>query len=507
MSTLFDDKILGTQQEPDIQGNPLFPVFLKLNDLHTLIIGAGYVGLEKLSAILTNSTNAKITIVAENISKDVSDLAGRFPKVTVVQKEFTESDLIGANLVVVATGNESLNNYIRELAHQRNLLINVADKPSLCDFYLGSVVQKGDLKIAISTNGKSPTVAKRLKEVLNESIPAELDTALQQMSQLRKTLSGDFASKVKKLNEITSILLEPKADIAVRKNFNWLIWCSIIASIGITISAFYFRNPDFQSFAQAISPTFYYFLAASFIFAMIDGAIGMSYGVTSTTFSLTMGIPPATASMGVHLSEIMSNGIAGWMHYRMGNVNWRLFKLLLIPGIIGAVLGAYILSSLEHYSVYTKPVVSLYTLILGCVILSKAFKGKHKRTDKKIKHISLLGFGGGFIDAVGGGGWGSIVLSSLIAGGRSARFSLGTVKLSRFFIAMMSSLTFITMLNHGGQWEAVFGMIIGSALASPIAAKVSNQISTKAIMISVAVIVILISLYSIWKFFKATHLL
>ncbi len=213
-----------------------------------------------------------------------------------------------------------------------------------------------------------------------------------------------------------------------------------------------------------------------------------------------MGIPPASASMGVHLSEILSNGIAGWMHYRMGNINWKLFKLLLIPGIIGAVLGAYILSSLEHYSAYTKPFVSLYTLILGIVIFRKAIRIGKKHASAKIKKIPLLGFGGGFIDAVGGGGWGSIVLSTLIAGGRHPRFSLGTVKLSRFFIALMSSLTFITMLS-GAKWEAVAGLIIGSALASPIAAKISNKLSAKTLMVAVSVIVIFVSLRSILKFF------
>jgi uncharacterized membrane protein YfcA len=214
-----------------------------------------------------------------------------------------------------------------------------------------------------------------------------------------------------------------------------------------------------------------------------------------------MGVPPASASMGVHLSEILSNGIAGWMHYRFGNVNWKLFRLLLVPGIVGAVTGAYLLSSLEHYSNYTKPVVSLYTLILGFVILSKAYKANAKTTGpkKKIKKVSLLGLFGGFIDAVGGGGWGSIVLSSLIAGGRNARFSLGTVKITRFFIALMSSLTFITMLN-GAHWEAVGGLVIGSALASPIAAKVSNKISAKTIMVSVGILVILVSLRSIINF-------
>ena len=250
---------------------------------------------------------------------------------------------------------------------------------------------------------------------------------------------------------------------------------------------------------ENISPMFYYFLGAGFVFALIDGAIGMSYGVTSTTFSLSMGIPPASASMGVHLSEIMSNGIAGWMHYRMGNVNWKLFKLLLIPGIIGAVTGAYLLSSLEHYAQYTKPAVSVYTLILGTVIFKKGLDLKKKRTTAKIKRIPLLGLGGGFIDAVGGGGWGSIVLSTLIAGGRHPRFSLGTVKLSRFFIALMGSLTFITMLNSS-HWDAVAGLVIGSALASPVAARISNKISAKAIMMSVAVIVILISIRSIFNF-------
>lgn len=370
----------------------------------------------------------------------------------------------------------------------------MADKPELCDFYLGSIVQKGDLKIAISTNGKSPTIAKRLKEVLNEGLPAELDNTLQQMSHLRNSLNGDFAYKVKKLNEVTSILVEPKT--LGRKNFIWLIWSTLILSIVITVTALWFKEPSFKTYLLDINPIFYYFLGAGFVFALIDGAIGMSYGVTSTTFSLSMGIPPASASMGVHLSEIMSNGIAGWMHYRMGNINWKLFKLLLIPGIIGAVTGAYLLSSLEHYSQYTKPFVSLYTLILGFVILSKAFKTGVKRTTEKIKRIPLLGLGGGFIDAVGGGGWGSIVLSTLIAGGRHPRFSLGTVKLSRFFIALMSSLTFITMLSSN-HWEAVAGLVIGSAIASPIAAKISNRISAKAIMIAVAVIVILISIRSI----------
>ncbi|MGF7073129.1 TSUP family transporter [Mucilaginibacter sp. 3215] len=497
MTLLPGDRSLTNIQDMKQEGNQLFPVFLKLNDLHTVLIGGGNVGLEKLTAVLNNSNRARVTVISREFLPEVHTLASQYSGIRIVQKSFTDDDLNNADIVIAATNDSELNSYVRNAAHDRKLLINVADKPALCDFYLGSIVQKGDLKLAISTNGKSPTVAKRLKEVLNESLPAELDITLQQMSELRNTLEGDFADKVKKLNSVTSVLVESKA--ASRKNFIWLIWSTIIVSLAIGITALYLKEPNFKNFVTGIDPIFYYFLGAGFVFAMIDGAIGMSYGVTSTTFSLSMGIPPASASMGVHLSEILSCGIAGWMHYRMGNINWKLFKLLVIPGIIGAVTGAYLLSSLEHYSMYTKPVVSVYTLILGIVIFRKAFNTQKKKSADKVKRISMLGLGGGFIDAVGGGGWGSIVLSTLIAGGRSPRFSLGTVKLSRFFVAMMGSITFIAMVSSD-HWQAVAGLILGSALASPIAAKISNKISAKTIMVAVSVIVILISIRSIIMF-------
>lgn len=515
-----------------MEGNQLFPVFLKLNQLHTVIIGAGPVGLEKLLAVLNQSEQAQITVIAEQISAAVQELADRLPQVVLHHKSYEAADLLKADLVIAATNNNLLNEQIKQDAHALKLLVNIADKPELCDFYLGSIVKKGDLKIAISTNGKSPTIAKRLKELFNESLPDELDITLQQMSTFRNTLEGDFTEKVKKLNEVSAVLAATKGAAAHVKTieidqsieinkpvdineplavpekaaqkasfpkFRWLIWLTIVLSIAILIAVFWQREPEFQTFIAEINPMFYWFLAGGFIFAMIDGAIGMSYGVTSTAFSLSMGIPPASASMGVHLSEILSNGIAGWMHYRMGNINWKLFKLLIIPGILGALTGAYLISSLEHYSAYTKPLVSLYTLILGGVILSKAFNVKRGGRSAKIKKIGLLGLFGGFIDAVGGGGWGSIVLSSLIAGGRNARFSLGTVKLTRFFIAMTSSVLFMSILKSA-HWEAIAGLVIGSALASPIAARVSNRISVKSIMVAVGIIVIGVSLRSIILF-------
>lgn len=477
-------------------GNQLFPVFLKLNELNVLLVGAGNIGLEKLNALLSNSPQTHVTIVADNFLPEVVDLAAQYPQIKTHYRRFEPSDLDGQDLVVIATGDNVFNTEIRNLARRRHLLINVADKPELCDFYLGSIVKKGDLKIGISTNGKSPTIAKRLKEVFQNNLPDDLDLTLQQMNQLRNTLNGDFAHKVNELNKATALLVSPATEQDSSRRMRWILWGTGFAGLVLILALFWFNDADFRNYLQGIHPTFYYFLFAGFIFAMIDGAIGMSYGVTSTTFALSMGIPPASASTAVHVSEILSNGIAGWMHYKMKNVNMRLFWLLLVPGVVGAVLGAILLSNLEEYSQYTKPVVSLYTLTLGVVILSKAFKVNGKRIGAKIRNIRFLGFGGGFIDAVGGGGWGSIVLSSLIAGGRNARYSLGTVKLSRFFIALMSSITFITLLNDV-YWESVLGLVIGSATASPIAARLSNKISVKAIMVAVGIIVILASFKTI----------
>ncbi len=495
-----------TDKDNKENGNELFPIFLKLQNFQTLLVGGGNVGLEKLGAILNNSPQAKVNIVADRFLDEVKELATNFSGINLFERKFEDKDLNGAELVILATDNQELHKYIRTLAKEKGILVNVADTPELCDFYLSSVVKKGNLKIAISTNGKSPTVAKRIKEVLNENIPEEIDETLEKMSQLRSTLSGTFTDKVKAMNQATAGLVqkeEEKSSLSPGK-VSLTLWTLVVAFAMLTFYVIWKEEPEFRAYVEGINPKFYWFLAAGFVFAMIDGAIGMSYGVTSTTFSLSMGIPPASASTAVHISEILSNGIAGWMHFKMGNVNKKLFKVLIIPGVVGAVGGAVLLSSLEEYNHYTKPLISLYTLILGIVVLRKALSLNKKRTAKKdkIKKIAPLGFFGGFIDAVGGGGWGSIVLSSLIAGGRNARYSLGTVKMTRFFIALMSSLTFLTMLD-GLRWYAVAGLVIGSAIASPIAAKVSNKISAKTIMVAVGIIVILASLNTISKFLMA----
>ncbi len=187
--------------------NELYPIFLKVHQFDTLIVGGGEVGLEKLTFLLRSSPNARVTLVAKEIQSAIKILAKNHPNVTLIERPFFDEDLTEMQIVIIATENNALNRQIRDEAKARGLLVNVADTPDLCDFYLGSIVTKGDLKVAISTNGKSPTIAKRLKEVLNDVLPNEIDSLLQHMRAIRDQLKGSFGSKVQKLNHITEDLV------------------------------------------------------------------------------------------------------------------------------------------------------------------------------------------------------------------------------------------------------------------------------------------------------------
>jgi siroheme synthase-like protein len=186
--------------------NNLFPVFLKLENMSVLIVGGGNIGLEKLQAILSNSPQTKIRLVAKRIKDEIKAIAATHPNIKLTERIFMPHDIEGVQFVIVAIDDYEESRQIALFAKKRGKLVNVADKPGLCDFYLGSIVQKRNLKIAISTNGKSPTVAKRLKELFNELLPEELDEVLDDLHHIRTKLKGDFASKVTRLNEITKEL-------------------------------------------------------------------------------------------------------------------------------------------------------------------------------------------------------------------------------------------------------------------------------------------------------------
>ncbi|MFK7900244.1 MAG: bifunctional precorrin-2 dehydrogenase/sirohydrochlorin ferrochelatase [Cyclobacteriaceae bacterium] len=191
------------------KGNQLFPVFFKLDQLQTLIVGGGEVGWEKLGMMFRHADNANITLVAPEIKDEIKELAKQYPNnITLIQKKFHRRYLKKKDLVIAATAIKELNQDVRRLAKKREIIVNVADTPASCDFYLSSVVKKGDLKIAISSNGKSPTLTKRIREMLEDVLPDEVDQLLEKLKGVRDQLKGDFEYKVKKLDEITSVFQE-----------------------------------------------------------------------------------------------------------------------------------------------------------------------------------------------------------------------------------------------------------------------------------------------------------
>lgn len=478
--------------------NQLFPVFLKLENFRVLIVGGGKVALEKVSAILGNSPKTEITLVATHVSDDIKRLAQENANLKIHQRSFEETDLENIDFVISAVNNKETSLQIKQLARQKGLLTNVADTPEQCDFYLGSIVQKGQVKIAISTNGKSPTLAKRLRETLDESLPNEINEAIDNLVEIRKYLEGDFTHKVNQLNQITSVLLkegmkqQPK--ISKRRIWIYSIAMPVLILVGYLLGVF--LPPEtfgglVGSLVQSIDSNILFFILAGFTAQMIDGALGMAYGVTATSFLLSLGVPPAASSASVHASEVFTSGVSGLMHLKFGNVNTKLFRNLLIPGVLGAILGAYILCSFEEYNYIIKPLVSIYTIILGLIIIFKALKKDKVR--EKIKRIFPLAVVGGFLDAIGGGGWGPIVSSTLIAGGRNAKYTIGSVNLTEFFVSLASSITFFTLIGLS-QWYIIAGLIIGGVIAAPIAAYLTNKIPTKTIMILVGIVVIIASL-------------
>lgn len=187
--------------------NHLYPIFLKVHELNVLLVGGGFVATEKLEFLLKSSPKAQVTIVSKMFRPEFLELAEGKETVTLIEDAYHEKYLGGKHLVIAATDNKTVNRQIRDESKERFLLVNVADTPELCDFYLGGIVTKGNLKIAISTNGKSPTTAKRLRQLLEEVLPEEIDDLLENLNAYRATLKGDFEYKVKAMNEITEELV------------------------------------------------------------------------------------------------------------------------------------------------------------------------------------------------------------------------------------------------------------------------------------------------------------
>lgn len=478
-----------------IHKNPLYPIFLKLENMHLLLVGAGNIGMEKLQSLLLNSPATRITIVSITVSEQVATFVSGYENIEIHEKAFEESDLDGKDIVISATGDRELSVLIRELCKERRILINVADTPDLCDFYLGSIVQKGNLKIAISTNGKSPTAAKRIKEMLNQTLPSEIDDTLENLHSIRKQLNGDFSEKVKKMNEITKVMVEkgrPQRDDKWRKLATRSLLVFGVMLLGHFIFS-YIPLDDLASgsvsFYNELDPSIHWMILAGFLAQMVDGALGMGYGVTSATILLSIGVNPAAISGSIHTAEMFASGASGYSHYKFGNVNKKLFKALLVPGVLGAIAGAVFLVKLgTTHADYLRPIMAVYTMFLGIRIFINAFR--KARPQQKFRHYGWLAGAGGFLDSFGGGGWGPIVTTTLITKGRTPKYVIGSVSLTEFFVTLASAFTFFTFLGVS-HWQTIVALILGGFIAAPFAAKLAGRLPKKTSFILLGVLVMI----------------
>lgn len=502
--------------------NSLYPIFLKLETLSLLIIGGGKIALEKLESVLGNSPETSIKLVAREISPEVRALQNQFTNIKLYERAYTEDDFNGIDVAIIAVNDIKLASQIRENAQQKNVLVNVADKPELCDFYLGSIVKKGSLKIAISTNGKSPTIAKRLKETFAETIPDEMNLVLDNMQSIRNQLKGDFNHKVTELNKITTQylsggkLVPEQSDLEIEKLISITkmvqrkanIYLAIIGVmlllgiLGLVVYQFDLSD-DIQTFLSKDGHIFYWMLFAGFMAEMVAGSMGMGYGVICTTILLLLNVPPPVVSASIHSAESFTTAAGGFSHYKLGNVNKKMVVVLFPLAIIGSIIGALTLSHYgEHYAHIVKPIIACYTLYLGLNILRNAFKDKNKSRvkTKRRTNLRVLGFVGGFIDSFAGGGWGPLVTGTLIKEGRIPRYVVGSSTIAKFLLTLTSAITFIFTIGIH-HWNIVLGLLLGGVFTAPFSAMLTSKLPTKKMFVVVGIVVILMSLITIFKTF------
>ena len=413
------------------------PVYLKPDKLDILVINTRHNNHLSLSNLINNIPEASFTVTG------AADVNVHFAsdRVRVLEENYTPERLESANLIIVNSDDASFIEQVRTDALMRGKFIKVLEHPELSNIHLNGVMNAGH----------------------SRSVTAE-EVNKQQALRWRKVA-------------------------------NWSLFALGFMLLGHALFSylpFVYLWDNVSSWSANLDERFLWMLAAGFLAQLVDGALGMGYGAISTTVLLSTGLNPAAISGSIHTAEMFSSGASGYSHYRFGNVNKKLFKILLIPGVLGAIAGALLLSYLGDKDVsWVRPALAIYTMILGTRIIIQAFI--KNRTPKKIRRAGWLAGAGGFLDSFGGGGWGPLVTSTLISKGRSPRIVIGTVSLTEFFVTFCSALTFFIMLGVT-HIQVIAGLIIGGLLAAPIAARLVGKLPAKTMMISVGILIILSSL-------------
>lgn len=386
-----------------------------------LLVGEENSAYEQLEHLLKQNLPTQIVLVGKDLDQEIKSLAASSQKVKVLDRNFIASDLEQTGFVICSSNDASVNRAVVQSAHLRGIIVHVATDPDLSDIKTGPVLRNEKFH------------ERRWKKAATWIL---------------------FAFLFMILGHVT-LSYVPAGEL-------WL---------------------EMKSTFSELDASFKWMVLTGFCAQLIDGLLGMGYGLTCTTVLLSLGIGLPAISGSIHTAEMFSSGLSGYSHYKFGNINKKLFYALLIPGILGAIAGAALLSIYGNkYADYIRPLLATYTLLLGLRILLKAFR--KKREKKKTRHVSILAGAGGFLDSFGGGGWGPLVTSTLISGGRTPKYVIGSVSATEFFVTLVSALTFFTLIGLS-HWQVIIGLIAGGVIAAPLAAKLSGKLPLKYMLIGV----------------------
>ena len=416
------------------------PVLLEQDRLSLLIAGGGETALKQLQSLRKPGSLKSVTVVGPSLDSGIKKFSAAFPNFTLLEQEFDNSDLDEKNLVIAATDDVLLNARIMREASLRNILVHSVSQPAESDFF----ILNGNLSSFTGGNGNR------------------------------------------------NIQLLPNSEKKWRRIATYLVVAFALMVTGHLIISV-LPVPAVQELIDEVRPYFNYeflfFVIAGFAAQMVDGALSMGYGVTSATCLMSFGVSPVASSAAIHTSEIFTTGISGYSHYKFGNVNKKLFRHLVIPGVLGAIAGVLLLVFLgEKAGKWLMPLIALYAMFLGLKILLKAFQVK--KAASKAKRIGWLAGAGGFFDSFGGGGWGPIVTSTLVAKGRDPKYTIGSVCLTEFFVTLASATTFFLTVGVS-HWNIVLVLIIGGSIAAPFAARLAGKLPRKTMMIAVGIMVMI----------------
>ncbi len=296
--------------------------------------------------------------------------------------------------------------------------------------------------------------------------------------------------------------IPPVEQIPLHPVIRTAVWFAALTLVGLVVlGLIHLFGGSWQEGVDSIKITlndsmFWNALLVGLLAQIIDGALGMAYGLTSTSFLLATGASPALATASVHMAEVFTTGVSGISHAKFGNVDKKLFLRLLIPGIIGGLLGALLVTQIDGKTL--KPFITVYLLLMGVYVLSKAFR-KHIATRKgEPKHVAKLALLGGFVDTSGGGGWGPVVTTTLVGTGHDPRTTIGSVNFAEFFLTLASAASLFILVDET-IWHVVAGLIIGGLFAAPFAAYACKKFSTRTLLILVGLLISGISLFNLYK--------